>query len=147
MRIQEGKLGEGLTAEDVRTWTEKIKKDDIAPIEEAVLQLETVLENVKQDKLRRKEGLAAQAREGKAQEQSKYDKKKFELQFNYEKKLNEKRKKLKSIEQGLQKPNARLQKLQITKLMARTLIGYDSGISLTQKYTPQIYQQSRSFRI
>ena len=32
VRIQEAKLGEGLTAEDVRTWTEKIKKDDIAPI-------------------------------------------------------------------------------------------------------------------
>ena len=49
---------EGVNAEDVRTWTEKIKKDDIAPIEEAVLQLETVLENVKQDvKKRRKKRL------------------------------------------------------------------------------------------
>ena len=115
VRIQEGKLGEGVNAEDVRTWTEKIKKDDIAPIEEAVLQLETVLENVKQDELRRKEGLAAQAREEKAQEQLKYDKEKFELQFIYEKKLNEEREKLKSIEQGSQKPNVRLQKLQITK--------------------------------
>ena len=114
VRIQEGKLGEGINAEDVRTWTEKIKKDDIAPIEEAVLQLETVLENVKQDELRRREGLAAQAREEKAQGQLKYDKK-FELQFNYEKKLNEKREKLKSIEQGSQKLNVRLQKLQITK--------------------------------
>ena len=101
VRIQEGKLGEGVNAEDVRTWTEKIKKDDIAPIEEAVLQLETVLENVKQDELRRKEGLAAQAREEKAQEQLKYDKEKFELQFIYEKKLNEEREKLKSIEQGV----------------------------------------------
>ena len=114
VRIQEGKLGEGINAEDVRTWTEKIKKDDIAPIE-AVLQLETVLENVKQDELRRREGLAAQAREEKAQEQLKYDKEKFELQFNYEKELNEEREKLKSIEQGSQKPNVRLQKLQITK--------------------------------
>ena len=42
--IQEGKLGEGINAEDVRVWTEKIKKDGIAPIEEAVLQLETVLD-------------------------------------------------------------------------------------------------------
>ena len=100
---------------DVRTWTEKIKKDDIAPIEDAVLQLETVLENVKQDELRRKKGLAAQAREEKAQEQLKYDKEKFELQFIYEKKLNEEREKLKPIEQGSQKPNVRLQKLQITK--------------------------------
>ena len=100
---------------DVRTWTEKIKKDDIAPIEDAVLQLETVLENVKQDELRRKEGLAAQATEEKAQEQLKYDKEKFELQFIYEKKLNEEREKLKPIEQGSQKPNVRLQKLQITK--------------------------------
>ena len=74
-----------------------------------------MLENVKQDELRRKEGLAAQAREEKAQEQLKYDQKKFELQFNYEKKLNEEREKLKSIEQGSQKPNVRLQKLQITK--------------------------------
>ena len=100
---------------DVRTWTEKIKKDDIAPIEDAVLQLETVLENVKKDELRRKEGLAAQATEEKAQEQLKHDKEKFELQFIYEKKLNEEREKLKPIEQGSQKPNVRLQKLQITK--------------------------------
>ena len=44
MSIQEGKLGEGINAEDVRAWTEKIKKDGVAPVEEAVLQLETVLE-------------------------------------------------------------------------------------------------------
>ena len=65
MRIQEGKLGEGVNAKDVPTWTEKMKRDDIVPIEEAVLQLLTVLENVKQDKLWCKEGLAAQAREEK----------------------------------------------------------------------------------
>ena len=59
-----------------------------------------MLENVKQDELRRKEGLAAQATEEKAQEQLKYDKEKFELQFIYEKKLNEEREKLKPIEQG-----------------------------------------------
>ena len=51
VRIQEGKLGEGVNAKDVPTWTEKMKRDDIVPIEEAVLQLLTVLENVKQDKL------------------------------------------------------------------------------------------------
>ena len=125
---------------DVRTWTEKIKKDDIAPIEDAVLQLETVLENVKQDELRRKEGLAAQATEEKAQEQLKYDKEKFELQFIYEKKLNEEREKLKPIEQGSQKPNVRLQKLQITKFDGTHTDWLSFGISLKQKYTPQINQ-------
>ena len=61
-----------------------------------------------------KENLAAQVRDEQYQEKLKHDKEKLELQLFYEKKMVEERVK-KTSENGSQKPNVRLQKLQITK--------------------------------
>ena len=112
LRIQEKKLGEGVSQEDVRSWTKQTKANNISPIEDAIAELETVIETTKGNVQRQKENLAAQARDEQYQEQLKYDKGKLEL--FYEKKIVEERAK-KPSENGSQKPNVRLQKLQITK--------------------------------
>ncbi|XP_028404021.1 uncharacterized protein LOC114526636 [Dendronephthya gigantea] len=114
LRIQEIKLGEGITPDEVRAWTEGIKSNDIIPIENAISELETVIETTKKNELRKKENLAAQGRDEQYQEKLKYDKEKLELQLVYEKKITEERTKRSSKNES-RKPNVRLQKLQITK--------------------------------
>jgi hypothetical protein len=83
-------------------------------IEEAISELETVITTAKGKELRRKENLAAQVRDEEYQEKLKFDKEKLELKLYYEKKIVEEQAK-KPGESGPQKPNVRLQKLEITK--------------------------------
>ena len=42
LRIQEKKLVEGISQKDVRSWTEGIKTNDIAPIEDVISELDPV---------------------------------------------------------------------------------------------------------
>ena len=62
LRIQEKKLVEGISQEDVRSWTEGIKTNDIAPIEDVISELDTIIETAKVNEQRQKENLAAQVR-------------------------------------------------------------------------------------
>ena len=49
LRIQEKKLGEGVSQEDVRSWTEQTKANNISPIEDAIAELETVILKLQKD--------------------------------------------------------------------------------------------------
>ena len=62
LRIQEKKLVEDISQEDVRSWTEGIKTNDIAPIEDVISELDTIIETAKVNQQRQKENLAAQVR-------------------------------------------------------------------------------------
>ena len=75
---------------------------------------DTIIETAKVNEQRQKENLAAQVRGEQYQKQLKHDKEKLELQLFYKTKMVEKCAK-KTSESGSQKPNVRLQKLQITK--------------------------------
>ena len=79
-----------------------------------ISELDTIIETAKVNEQLQKENLAAQVRDEQYQEQLKHDKEKFELQLFYERKMVEERVK-KTCESGSQRPNVRLQKLQITK--------------------------------
>ena len=79
-----------------------------------ISELDTIIETAKVNEQRQKANLAAQVRGEQYQEQLKHDKEKLEFQLFYERKMVEERAK-KTRESGSQKPNVRLQKLQITK--------------------------------
>ena len=68
LRIQEKKLGEGVSQEDVRSWTEQTKANNTTPIEDAIAELETVIETTKGNVQRQKENVAAQVRDEQYQE-------------------------------------------------------------------------------
>ena len=80
MRIQEKKLVEGSSQEDVCSWMEGIKTNDITPIEDVISELETIIETTKGNKQRQKE---KPLKSEQYQEQLKYDKEKLELQLFY----------------------------------------------------------------
>lgn len=53
------------------------------PVEEAISDLDTVVKDVKQSELKRKENLAALVREEQYQEKLKYDKEKLKLRIQH----------------------------------------------------------------
>ena len=134
---------EGISHEDVRSWMEGIKTNDITPIADVISELETIIKTTKGNEQRQKENLAAQVRDEQYKEQLKFDKEKLDLQLFYEKKMVEERVK-KTSENGLQKPNLRLQKLQISKSNAPTQIGCSFGINSKPRFTRQKSQLGKS---